>query len=117
LRVLSAVVGVGTARITDIGVPDRTMRGLNVRADVHILSLLFRGLPIRTYDALTGDVTYGRRTSDSLPGLFAADKEGTNGLQATFGYQFLAGGELHGVAILGGLGRQQHYSDIGGTTL
>lgn len=116
-RVLSAVIGYGSARITDIGVPDRVMQGLNARIDVHILSLLLRRLPIRTYDALIADVSYGRRTSDSLTGLFPGDVEGTNGFQATFGYQFLAGVQRSGIAVLGGLGKETRYADIGGTTL
>jgi len=117
-RALSAVLGYGAARITNIGVPDRVMRGVNARIDVHIVSLVLRRLPIRTYDALIGDVTYGRRTSDSLHGLFPGDVEGTNGFQATFGYQFLAGAKIAGpVALLGGLGWEERYTDIGGTTL
>ena len=117
-RAMSAVIGYGSARITNLGsTPDRVMRGVNARIDVHVVSLLLRGLPFRTYDALIGDFTYGRRTSDSLPGLFAGDVEGTNGFQATFGYQFLAGGQLGGVALLGGLGWQEYYHDIGGTTM
>jgi len=118
LRALSAVIGYGSARITNLGsTPDRVMQGVNTRIDVHIVSLLLRGLPVRTYDALIGDFTYGRRTSDSLPGLFAGDVEGATGFQATFGYQLLAGGELGGVTLLGGLGWQEYYHDIGGTTM
>ena len=54
LRVISAGFGYGMGTIADLGsTPDRTMRGLNLRLDVHILSLVFRKLPIATYDAAT----------------------------------------------------------------
>lgn len=118
LRVLSAVLGYGSARIGGLDtIPDQVMQGLNVRIDVHIVSLLLKDLPLRTYDALFGDLSYGHRTSDSLPGLFAGDVQPTTGFQATFGYQFLAGPRLSGIALLGGLGVEEHYHDIGGSTV
>jgi hypothetical protein len=117
LRVLSAVLGYGSARISDIGVPERVMHGGNARIDLHLASLLLRNLPLRTYDALIADVSYGRRTSSELTGLFPGDVEGGTGFQATFGYQFLAGKQFGGVALLGGLGVEERYTDIGGTTL
>jgi len=118
MRVLSAVIGYGSARIGGLDtIPDQVMQGLNVRFDVHIVSLLLKGLPLRTYDALFADVSYGRRTSDSLHGLFAGDVQPTTGFQATFGYQFLAGRRLSGITLLGGLGVEEHYHDIGGSTV
>jgi hypothetical protein len=118
LRVLSAVIGYGSARITGLDtIPDQVMQGLNVRMDLHILSLVLHGLPLRTYDALFADVSYGLRTSDSLHGLFPGDVQPKTGFQATFGYQFLAGPRLSGIALLGGLGFEQHYHDIGGSTV
>ena len=118
LRVLSAVVGYGSARIGGLDtIPDQVMQGLNVRMDLHILSLVLHGLPLRTYDALFADVSYGPRTSDTLHGLFPGDVQEKTGFQATFGYQFLVGKDLGAVALLGGLGVEEHYHAIGGSTL
>src|SRR5258706_609511 len=102
------------SRRTSAFAPARFSRS-DFRADLHQLSLFLHTLPFRVYDAATGDVTYGRRTSDSLPGLFQGDVEGHNGFQATFGYQILAGPALRGVTIMGGVGVVDSYHDIGGT--
>jgi len=118
LRVGSGAVGYGLASITRLGgVTDRVVQGFNARADIHILSLLLRRVPVRTYDAMFGDVTYGRMTSDTLPGLFPGDEQGRIGFQATFGYHFLAGVQARGAAVLAGVGWQSHYHDIAGSTL
>ncbi len=116
LRIATAAVGYGSARITDIGiVPDRIMAGLNMRADLHVLSLLLRNLPIRTYDAAFIDYTYGRMTSDPL--LFLTEEEDRSNVVFGAGYQFLAGLDLGGLAVLGGPGWQQFTHDIGGSSM
>ena len=118
LRVASGEIGYGSARIAGLGtVRDQVAHGLNARLDVHIVSLLLRNLPVRTYDALFGDVTYGSLASDTLHGLFPGDAQPRQGLSYLFGYQFLAGVQRPGVAVLGGLGWQEFYHDIGGSTM
>jgi hypothetical protein len=118
LRIATGQFGYGFARIAGLGsVPDQVARGFNARLDVHIVSLMLRNLPVRTYDALFGDVTYGSLASDTLHGLFSGDVQPRHGLSYLYGYQFLAGVQRSGVAVLGGLGWQEFYHDIGGSTM
>ena len=117
LRVASGQFGYGFARIAGLGsVPDQVARGFNARLDVHIVSLMLN-LPVRTYDALFADATYGSLASDTLRGLFPGDVQPRHGFSYQFGYQFLAGVQRSGVAVLGGLGWQEFYHDIGGSTM
>jgi hypothetical protein len=112
LRILSAALGYGAARITGLGTtPDRAMQGFYIRTDVHILSLILRNLPVATYDALYVDLTYGKMTSDPLT--YLNMPEGTSNLVYSAGYTFLAGVRKPSLAVLGGLSFQTFTHFIG----
>jgi hypothetical protein len=118
LRVTSAAVGYGAARVGALssGSPDRVLQGLDMRFDVHILSLLLRRLRVATYDALYVDATFGKMTSRPLS---LGGVEEANGFDVaySYGYQFLAGVRGAGVALLGGVGYLNWGHDIGGTMM
>lgn len=114
LRVVSAGFGYGMGTIGGLGTtPDRTMRGLNLRLDVHILSLALRKLPIATYDALFTDMTWGKMSSDPL--MYFSSAESDNAMPLTFGYHFLVGLRRESFGVLGGLGYRHFDHDIGDT--
>jgi len=116
LRMGSAAVGYGTSSITDLGsVADREMTGVNLHYDLHLLSLLLHGLPVLTYDAVTLDMTWGRMSSKPLQDNIGP--EDNSALPWVVGYQFLAGKDLGGIVVLGGLGWQSFTYSIGGSTL
>ena len=118
LRLASAAFGYSSAGIGHLssGKPDRVLQGLNLRFDVHILSLVLRHLPVATYDALYADATFGKMTSAPLS--YAGVQESTGlGMPFTYGYSFLAGIRSSAVALLGGLGYEYWAHDIGGSTM
>ncbi len=115
----TAALGYVQGRVADLGsVPNREMTGFNVRADLHVISFIFKDtkLPFRLSDALFIDATMGRMTTDTLPGgLFGA--ESTSGFSYGFGFQFLAGKQLGRFAVLGGLGRKGYSHEVGGAIM
>jgi hypothetical protein len=116
LRTGSAAFGYGSASITSLGgVPDRVMTGVALHYDLHLLSLILRGLPIRTYDAVYADVIYGRMTSTPLKDNIG--DEDTSAFPWTLGYHFLVGKDFSGFSLLGGVGYQEFTYSIGGSML
>jgi len=118
LRVTSAGFGYSSAGIGHLssGKPDRVLQGLNLRFDVHILSLILRRLPVATYDALWVDASFGKMTSTPLS--LGGVQESTGlGMPFSYGYSFLAGIRSSAVALLGGLGYEYWAHDIGGATM